>query len=187
MEQLLDAGQLKLKIDEMAEAMAEMIINPEEAAIIGIRTRGALLAQRIHKILALEKEWTVPLGILDITLYRDDLSQLASHPLVRKTQLDFNINGRTILLIDDVIFTGRTIRSAIDEIIDFGRPRAIRLGALVDRGGREYPIQPDYAALTVKADESQVVKVCLKEVDLDERVILTQRPNLPPESPATNE
>lgn len=181
-EQLMSAEELKGHIAIMAQSLAAMVGNPEEAAIIGIRTRGALLAQRIHKILALEREWDLPVGILDITLYRDDLSQLASYPLVRKTQLDFNVNGKLILLVDDVLYTGRTIRSAIDEIVDFGRPKAIRLGVLVDRGGREYPIQADYAATTVHAASDQVVKVMLSEVDGDERVILTQRPNLPPTS-----
>ncbi|MCL5271724.1 MAG: bifunctional pyr operon transcriptional regulator/uracil phosphoribosyltransferase PyrR [bacterium] len=184
--QLLDAIQLRTKLTEMANAMANLVADPEQAAIIGIRTRGALIAQRIHKIIAVEHEWNLPLGILDITLYRDDLSQLASFPLVRKTQLDFDVTGRTIILIDDVIYTGRTIRSAIDEIIDFGRPRAIRLGVLVDRGGREYPIQPDYAALTVKSASTQVVKVLLKEIDLDERVIVTDSPPTPPEAPDAN-
>ena len=179
-EQLMNAEELKKSLAVMAEAMSAMIGNPEEAAIIGIRTRGAVIAQRIHKILALEREWMLPVGILDITLYRDDLSQLASHPLVRKTQLDFDVTGKLILLIDDVIYTGRTIRSAIDEIIDFGRPKAIRLGVLVDRGGREYPIQPDYAALTVQTNADHVVKVMLNEIDSDEKVILTPRPILPP-------
>ena len=179
-EQLMNATELKKSLSVMVEALAAMIVNPDETVIIGIRTRGALLAQRIHKILALEHEWNLPVGILDITLYRDDLSQLASHPLVRKTHLDFNVTGKLVLLIDDVIYTGRTIRSAIDEIIDFGRPRAIRLGALVDRGGREYPIQPDYTALTVKANDSQVVKVYLAEIDGEDKVVLAPRPPLPP-------
>lgn len=179
-EQLMSAEELKVSLARMAEALAAMITNPEEVAILGIRTRGALIAQRIHKILALEREWDLPVGILDITLYRDDLSQLASHPLVRRTQLDFNVTGKLILLIDDVIYTGRTIRSAIDEIIDFGRPKAIRLGVLVDRGGREYPIQPDYAALTVQTNADHVVKVYLNEVDGEDKVVLAQRPLLPP-------
>ena len=177
-EQLLDAPGLDEKLHAMAFAVAGFVNKPDQAAIIGIRTRGAILAQRIHKILALEREWMLPVGILDITLYRDDLSQLASHPLVRKTHMDFDVGGRTIILIDDVLYTGRTIRSAIDEIIDFGRPRAIRLGVLVERDGREYPIQPDYAALRVETRSDEVVKVLLREVDADEKVVLTSRPNL---------
>ena len=179
-EQLMNAEELKASIAAMARAMAAMVGDPAEVAILGIRTRGALLAQRIHKILALEREWMLPVGILDITLYRDDLSQLASYPLVRKTQLDFDITGKLVLLIDDVIYTGRTIRSAIDEIIDFGRPKAIRLAVLVDRGGREYPIQPDYTALTVQTEPQNVVKVTMNEIDGEDKVILTPRPFLPP-------
>lgn len=178
-EQLMSAEELKSNLAAMAQSLAAMITDPAEAVILGIRTRGALIAQRIHKILALEREWMLPVGILDITLYRDDLSQLASHPLVRKTQLDFDVTGKMILLIDDVIYTGRTIRSAIDEIIDFGRPKAIRLAVLVDRGGREYPIQPDIAALTVQTTTQQTVKVFLNEIDGEEKVVLTQRPILP--------
>lgn len=175
-EQLLSADELKTNIAAMADALAAMAPDPAQAAIIGIRTRGALLAQRIHKILAVEREWMIPVGLLDITLYRDDLSQLASHPLVRKTQLDFDVTGKTILLVDDVLYTGRTIRSAIDEIIDFGRPRAIRLAVLVDRGGREYPIQPDYSALTVQTNPQQVIRVFLNEIDGEDKVMLAQRP-----------
>ena len=180
-ELLLEARQLNEKIHAMASAMADLVDSPDSAAIIGIRTRGAILAQRIHKILALEREWMMPVGILDITLYRDDLSQLATHPLVRKTHLDFDVTGRTILLIDDVFYTGRTIRSAIDEIIDFGRPKAIRLGVLIERDGREYPIRPDYAALHVKTKPTQDVKVCLVEIDGDEKVILADKPPIPPD------
>jgi pyrimidine operon attenuation protein/uracil phosphoribosyltransferase len=179
-EQLMNAEELAANLATMAASLAAMISNPEEAAIIGIRTRGAIIAQRIHRILALEHEWDLPVGILDITLYRDDLSQLASFPLVRKTQLDFDVSGKLILLIDDVLYTGRTIRSAIDEIIDFGRPKAIRLAVLVDRGGREYPIQPDIAALTIESHADQFVKVYLNEIDGEDRVMLAQRPLLPP-------
>ena len=182
-EELLDARALHGKIVEMAHALAAMVSDPERTAIIGIRTRGAILAQRIHKIFALEHEWNMPVGILDITLYRDDLSQLGSFPLVRKTHLDFDVTGRLVLLVDDVLYTGRTARSAMDEIVDFGRPRAIKLGVLVDRGGREYPIQPDCAALTIQTDPSHVVKVCLVEVDGEEKVLLAPRPAPPPEGP----
>lgn len=175
-QQLLDKDQIQAKVVEMAATMAGMVSDPHRLAVIGIRTRGAILAQRIHHLLAVEREWTMPLGILDITLYRDDLSQLASHPLVQKTHLDFDVTGRTVLLIDDVLHTGRTIRSAIDEIIDFGRPHAIRLGVLVDRGGREYPIQPDYAALKTQVAHEQVVRVWMQEVDAEEKVVLTERP-----------
>lgn len=175
---LLNSDDLKKRLAVMAEEISRLVPDPDEAAIIGIRTRGAVLAKRIHKILALEHEWNLPLGILDITLYRDDLSQLASHPLVHKTHLDFDVTNRTIILIDDVLYTGRTIRSAIDEIIDFGRPKAIRLAVLVDRGGREYPIQADYAAMKIDIPNSRVVHVLVDEIDGDEKLIVTDRPDI---------
>jgi pyrimidine operon attenuation protein/uracil phosphoribosyltransferase len=181
--QLLDAGQLAAKIEEMAESLTGLADGPEGAAILGIRTRGAVLAERLHKLLAERHGWHLPLGILDITLYRDDLSQLAVNPLVRKTHLNFDIDGKTILLIDDVLYTGRTIRSAIDEIIDFGRPKAIRLAVLVDRGGREFPIQPDACPYTIPVAEDEVVKVCLTESDGSEQILLAKRSEIKPKQP----
>ena len=154
-EVLLDAPSLAEKIRVLADGLAAFVDDPERTAIIGIMTRGATLAQRVHDILLQEKRWDLPVGLLDITLYRDDPSQLASHPLVRKTDLDFDVENRTILLIDDVLYTGRTIRSALDQIVDFGRPRAVKLGVLVDRGLREYPIQADVAVLSVPTTEEQ--------------------------------
>jgi pyrimidine operon attenuation protein/uracil phosphoribosyltransferase len=176
-EQSLMTGEaLSLQIAAMADGLAALAgENPEGIALIGILRRGALLARRLQGLLAERRGWRLPLGILDITLYRDDLSQLAANPLVRKTQLDFDVTGRTILLVDDVIYTGRTIRCALSEILDFGRPRAIRLAVLVDRGGRELPIQPEWAALRMEIPESQVVKVMLTELDGRDQVILADR------------
>lgn len=174
-EQLMDQQEMSRRLGEMAEAMWAMLPDPANGALIGIRTRGAHLAERFQGILAERHGFELPLGMLGITLYRDDLSQLAPNPVVRDTELDFDINDRTLLLIDDVLYTGRTIRSALDELVDFGRPRAIRLGVLVDRGGHEYPIQADYAALTLDVPEDQVVKVCLSESDDSEKVVLVGR------------
>lgn len=174
-ETLLDASALTEKIDSLAHAMAEIVDDPDHAALVGIRTRGVTLARRIHSVFRKTRGWELPIGILDITLYRDDLSQIAAHPLVRKTDLDFDVQDKTILLIDDVIYTGRTIRSAIDQIIDFGRPRVVKLGVLVDRGRREYPIQPDFAAYTIETTPDQVVKVSLIEDDDQDMVILKVR------------
>ncbi|MBI3736216.1 bifunctional pyr operon transcriptional regulator/uracil phosphoribosyltransferase PyrR [Candidatus Sumerlaeota bacterium] len=172
---LLDTPQLEAKIGELADALAALAGEPDTCALVGIRTRGVILAQRIQKYLMAKRGWEFPLGIVDITLYRDDLSQLALHPLVRGTEIAFDIEGKTIFLIDDVLYTGRTIRSAIDEIIDFGRPRAIRLGVLVDRGLREYPIQADCAALTVRTTPEEQIKVHFIEKDGVDEVILTRR------------
>ncbi len=171
---LLDAPALSGKIAEVADAMAGMIGDPKHAAIIGIRTRGAILARRVQSHLKQSRGWDLPLGALDITLYRDDISQLGSHPLVRGTNLPFDVEGKMILLIDDVLYTGRTIRCALDQIIDFGRPRAVKLAVLVDRGLREYPIQADFAALTLQTTPDQSVQVHLAEQDNADRVTLTQ-------------
>lgn len=175
---LLDAAGLAAKIDELAAGLAAFVEDPDRAALVGIRTRGATLAARVHEAILKKRGWDLPLGSLDITLYRDDLSTLAPNPLVGRTDLDFNLEETTVLLVDDVIFTGRTVRSALDELVDFGRPRAIRLGVLVDRGHREYPIRADFAALTVETVLSQVVKVCLTENDGRDEVLLAERSSL---------
>lgn len=175
MEELLNEDGLRREIVRMAEAMAEMAGSPEAAALVGIKTRGAILAERLRDELARSRGWRLPLGQLDITLYRDDLSQLAPNPLVRGTQLDFDIEGKILLLIDDVLFTGRTIRSAMDEIVDFGRPRAVRLGVMVDRGWRELPIRADYAALTVETKLEEKIQVMLREVDGRDAVLKSLR------------
>ncbi|HPK02148.1 MAG TPA: bifunctional pyr operon transcriptional regulator/uracil phosphoribosyltransferase PyrR [Candidatus Sumerlaeota bacterium] len=173
--QLLDADQLQAAIVKLADGARRLAGSPHGAALVGIRTRGAVLAQRLHGLLAADPAWKLPLGILDITLYRDDLSMLAPNPIVRKTEIDFDLTDKTILLIDDVLYTGRTIRSAIDAIMDYGRPRAIKLLVLVDRGGRELPIQADHAVLQVAVAEHEVVKVCLAETDARDEVRLAPR------------
>lgn len=174
-EQLLDAAGLDARIRIMADDIAHCIKEKPEAALLGIRTRGAVLAERVHKILKEVHKLDVPLGILDITLYRDDLSTLAANPVVRQTQLDFDVTGLDIYLVDDVLYTGRTVRSAIDQIVDFGRPRGILLACLAVRDGREFPIQADIAPLMVKTLPEQVVKVCLQETDGSEQVLLALR------------
>lgn len=162
------------RVAAMAEALAELAGDPSGAALAGVRSRGAILARRLRDRLRETRGWDLPLGLLDINLYRDDLSRRPVHPIVRGTELDFPVDGKTILLIDDVLYTGRTVRSALDEILDFGRPRAIRLGVLVDRGLREFPIQADYAALTVKTAPAEKVLVRLAEQDGVEGVFLSR-------------
>lgn len=169
---VLDEQALENKIAELGDALAE-IADPADAVLIGIRTRGAVLADRLQRYLSERRGLDLPVGAVDITLYRDDLSQLAEQPLLKKTEIDFDLEGRQVLLIDDVLYTGRTIRCAIDAILEFGRPRAIKLGVLVDRGHRELPIQPDVAAITIDTTKAQIVKVCLRESDDREAVILS--------------
>src|SRR5262249_51243090 len=156
----------------MADAMYRMAQEIEDTVILGIKTRGDVMGQRLQKMVEGKYGLTLPCGALDISLYRDDLSELAVQPQVKRTQLDFEVRNKQVLLIDDVLYTGRTIRAAIDEIIDFGRPRAIRLLVLVDRGGRELPIQADFCSQTVTVADNEVVKVCLNECDGAEQVLI---------------
>lgn len=173
-----DADALEQRIGELAEGLADRVAEPSGAAIIGIRTRGATLALRIQNLLRESRGWDLPVGLLDITLYRDDLSRLAENPLVRSTEIEFALDGKHILLIDDVLYTGRTVRCALDQIIEFGRPRTISLGVLVDRGGRELPIQADIAAVEMDIPENQIVKVCLIDDDEREEILLVAREQL---------
>lgn len=140
--------------------------------LLGIRTRGVFLSQRIADILKEKHDQDVQLGEIDITLYRDDLSTLGPQAVVGTTDIGFDVTGKNIILVDDVLFTGRTVRAALDQIVDFGRPRLIRLMVVVDRGMHEYPIQADYVALKVETDNTHVVQVRLTQTDGDNGVLL---------------
>jgi len=162
-------------ISKTLATLAQEIVkkeNLEEIALIGIRCRGVPLAERLAKELGKLGGENVPLGILDITLYRDDLSLIASQPIVKETKLPFGIDDKVLILVDDVLFTGRTVRSALDALIDFGRPQGIRLAVLIDRGNRELPIQADYIGKKISTSFNEMVKVELKEVDGKDEVSL---------------
>ena len=139
-------------------------------ALIGIRTRGVFLARRLaQEIFKIEKE-EILVGTLDITLYRDDLSLVARQPLVLKTEIPFNVSQKKIVLVDDVLYTGRTIRAAMDAIVDLGRPQLIQLAVLIDRGHRELPIRADFVGKNIPTSKKEIVKVQLKEVDKEDKV-----------------
>lgn len=141
----------------------------DNLAVIGIYNRGAYLAHRIVREIKQKESRDVEIGFLDITLYRDDLSDISPQPIVKKTDINFDVSGKRIILVDDVLFTGRTVRAALDAIIDFGRPEKIELAVLIDRGHRELPIRPDYVGKNIPTSLSERVEVKLKEVDgLDE-------------------
>jgi pyrimidine operon attenuation protein/uracil phosphoribosyltransferase len=148
-------------------------------AVVGIRTRGVHLARRIWEKVKRAEDGDIGFGILDINLYRDDLSMVADHPVLKKTEIPFPVGGRRLVLVDDVLYTGRTIRSALDALIDLGRPALIQLAVLVDRGLRELPIQADYAGLVVPTQPDQYVRVLVREEDGDDRVELGERPATP--------
>ena len=138
---------------------------PRGLVLVGIRSRGVPLARRLSNLIGSRTGIDIPVGIVDITLYRDDLTDIGSQPLVRETQLPFPIDGQRIVLVDDVLFTGRTVRAALDQLIDFGRPERIELMVLVDRGGRELPIRADYVGKEVSTSKRQMVDVLLEEED----------------------
>jgi pyrimidine operon attenuation protein/uracil phosphoribosyltransferase len=151
--------------------------NPGGAiALVGIHRRGAKLAQRLHALASELLEDAVPLGFVDISFYRDDLASRPSAPIVHATQLEFPIDGRTIVIVDDVLYTGRTVRAAIDEVFDYGRPGRVQLAVLIDRGHRELPIRPDYVGKNLPTSQDQRVNVCVKEVDGEDEVTITPAP-----------
>lgn len=163
-------------IKDSVEKLSEEILSREELsrlALIGIRTRGAVLAERIGKVIRAHNP-SVPIGTMDITLYRDDLGHSPPNPVVRGTEIEFDVTDREIVLVDDVLFTGRTVRAALDQIVDFGRPRRIELAVLLDRGHRELPIQPDYVIEKIQTNKSDFVRVHLVEVDGVDEVLLIE-------------
>ena len=172
---VFDANRLQATLDNLAGEIVNTFKTPDDVVLIGIRTRGVELAQRLQKLVSDKYRQEIPMGIMDITLYRDDLSQLASQPLVQPSRLPFDVSGKKIILVDDVIFTGRTIRAALDQIVDFGRPGVVRLLVIVDRGWREYPIQPDFTGVKIDTTVQQIVQVRLKEIDGEDSVMLVTR------------
>ena len=172
---LLDAKQMEAHLQRLCREIAAAFGTDESLALMGIRTRGLYLAQRLAAMLEHTLQRPIPLGILDITLYRDDLSEMAGSPIVRPTEIPFTLKGRTVVLVDDVLFTGRTIRAALDALLDHGRPRRVWLAALVDRGGRELPVQAEFMGLKLEVPLTQRVSVRMQEVDGEDGVFLESR------------
>jgi pyrimidine operon attenuation protein/uracil phosphoribosyltransferase len=171
--QVLDEGALDRALTRIAHEIVEQAGGAKDIVLVGIKTRGVTLGQRIAaKIAAIEGGQKPAVGALDITLYRDDLGLKAEQPVVRGTEIPFSIKGRTVVLVDDVLFTGRTIRAALDALMDLGRPRVIRLAVLVDRGHRELPIRPDYIGKNLPTAREERIQVQLLEVDEVDRVLL---------------
>jgi pyrimidine operon attenuation protein/uracil phosphoribosyltransferase len=178
MSQVMDADRMSRALTRISHEILERNRGTSDLALIGIRTRGVPLARRIaHALHDINRE-DVPTGALDITLYRDDLMRqpVGPQPVVRRTEIPFSIDDRRILLVDDVLYTGRTIRAALDALIDFGRPRSIQLIVLVDRGHRELPIKADYVGKNLPTSTKQSVQVRLHEIDGEDEVLLTDGP-----------
>ena len=179
MPEVMDADRMSRALTRIAHEILERNRGVDELALVGIRTRGVPIARRLARALKEINGDDVPTGALDITLYRDDLMRNAvgPQPVIRRTEIPFSIDDRKILLVDDVLYTGRTIRAALDALIDFGRPRAIQLVVLVDRGHRELPIKADYVGKNVPTSLKQSVQVRLQEIDgVDEVVIESVNP-----------
>lgn len=171
---VMDADRMARALTRMSHEILERNRGLDEIALVGIRTRGVPLARRISRSLHEINGDDVPTGALDITLYRDDLMRhpVGPQPVVRRTEISFSIDDRKILLVDDVLYTGRTIRAALDALIDFGRPQAIQLVVLVDRGHRELPIKADYVGKNLPTSLKQSVQVHLQEIDGKDEVLI---------------
>ena len=178
MPQVMDADRMSRALTRIAHEILERNRGLHEIGLVGIRTRGVPLARRLARSLQEINGDSVPTGTLDITLYRDDLMRqpVGPQPVVRSTEIPFSIDDRKILLVDDVLYTGRTIRSALDALIDFGRPRAIQLVVLIDRGHRELPIKADYVGKNVPTSMRQSVQVRLQEIDGADEVVIEGEP-----------
>lgn len=167
---VMGESEIKRTLVRIAHEIVEKNKGVSNLVLIGIRTRGVFLAERLAQEIFKIEEKEIPVGTLDITLYRDDLSLVARQPLVLKTEIPFDVSQKKIVLIDDVLYTGRTIRAAMDAIVDLGRPWVIQLAVLVDRGHRELPIRADYIGKNLPTSKKEIVKVKLKEVDGEDRV-----------------
>lgn len=174
--QILDENGIRRALTRIAHEISERNKGVENVALVGIRRRGVPLAERLAERIKDIEGIEVPVGILDITLYRDDLTTLAQQPLVHQTKVEFPIGDKVIVLVDDVLYTGRTARAALDAIIDIGRPKAIQLMVLVDRGHRELPIRADYVGKNVPTSMKELVSVMLKEIDNEDGIIILEQP-----------
>lgn len=171
---LMDEATLNRTLLRMSHEIIERNNGLDNVALIGIQRRGVSMAKQIQKNLEDIEGVKLPLGILDITFYRDDLSMLSSHPVIHSTDIPFNINGTKIILIDDVLFTGRTVRSAIENIFDMGRPDSIQLAILIDRGHRQLPFRADYVGKNVPTSISELISVQFEDVDGNNQVLLCE-------------
>jgi pyrimidine operon attenuation protein / uracil phosphoribosyltransferase len=172
---LLDAARMNRAIRRMAIEIVEKNRGLEDLMIVGIRSRGVPIAERMAQEIEQSEGKPVLTGILDITLYRDDLTTIAPQPVVKPTKLPEPIDGKIIVLVDDVLYTGRTVRSALDALIDFGRPKRVMLAVLIDRGHRELPIHADVIGKTVPTDANEVIKVKLTETDGEDEVLIMEK------------
>jgi pyrimidine operon attenuation protein/uracil phosphoribosyltransferase len=170
--QIMTADEIRRATVRLSHEIVEKQAGVDGLVLVGIQRRGVPLARRIAAAIEENERVAIPVGALDITFYRDDLSLVAQQPVVKGTDLPFDLNGTTVVLVDDVLYTGRTIRAAMDALVDFGRPQAIRLAVLVDRGHRELPIRADHVGKNVPTSREEVVRVHLEEIDGEDAVLI---------------
>jgi pyrimidine operon attenuation protein/uracil phosphoribosyltransferase len=183
---LMDAGRMARTLSRVAHEILERHPDTKRLALVGIRSRGVPLARRLAALIAEASGKEPAVGALDIALYRDDFTSLAAQPITKGSDILFSIDGRTVVLVDDVLFTGRTVRAALDQLIDFGRPARIELAVLVDRGHRELPIRADYVGRSLATSREEAVQVWVREEDgKDEVVLIRKSPARPAAKAAT--
>jgi pyrimidine operon attenuation protein/uracil phosphoribosyltransferase len=171
---LLSASEIERTLVRLAHEIVERNNGAANLGLVGIKRRGVPLAQRISKLIETIEKSPVDTGVLDISFYRDDLSTAGPRPVVEKGDVGFDVNGRDIILMDDVLYTGRTIRAALDALFDHGRPKSVQLLVLIDRGHRELPIEARYIGRTVPTSRKEIIEVKLREIDDDEQVLLVE-------------
>jgi pyrimidine operon attenuation protein/uracil phosphoribosyltransferase len=172
---ILDKEAVNRSIIRIAHEIIEKNKGASDLCLVGIRNRGVYIARRLAQCIKTIENRDVPSGSLDITLYRDDLALASGQPLVRKTEIDFDINDKKLILVDDVLYTGRTIRAALDALVDFGRPQSIQLAVLVDRGHRELPIRADFVGKNIPTSRQESIEVHLEESDGSDEVLIAER------------
>ncbi|MFH0913130.1 MAG: bifunctional pyr operon transcriptional regulator/uracil phosphoribosyltransferase PyrR [Candidatus Omnitrophota bacterium] len=172
---ILDKEGINRSVMRIAHEILEKNKGTKDLCLVGIRNRGAYLASRIADCVKTIDQGSIPVGALDITLYRDDLTLIASQPVVHKTEIDFDITDKNLVLVDDVLYTGRTIRAALDALMDLGRPKSIQLAVLVDRGHREIPIRADYVGKNIPTAQKETVEVRLAQTDGKDEVVIVEQ------------
>jgi pyrimidine operon attenuation protein/uracil phosphoribosyltransferase len=176
---VLGGDELRRALARIAHEIVEKQPQPEQLALVGIHRRGAILARRVRDLLSELLDLEVPLGDVDISFYRDDLGRRADAPVVNASHVDFDVDGRTIVVVDDVLYTGRTVRAAIEAIFDYGRPARVQLAVLADRGHRELPIRPDYVGKNLPTSRGERVNVRVVELDGTDAVTITAAEEVP--------
>jgi pyrimidine operon attenuation protein / uracil phosphoribosyltransferase len=173
--QLMSASEIERTLVRLVHEIIEKNDGAAELGLVGIRRRGVFLAQRLGQMIQRIEKTPIPVGTLDITLYRDDLSALGHKPVVQKTEMEFSITGKTIVLVDDVLYTGRTTRAALDALFRHGRPKRVQLCVLIDRGHRELPLEATFVGRKVQTTQKEIIEVQLRELDNAERVLLVEK------------